>query len=94
MNLQVGATSQTDVLEAFGAPNITSVDGSGQEVWTYQRHATVSQSSSSSNYWTIILAGGGSRASGFEQTQRTMTLMIKFDDAGIVSDFRSRSSNF
>jgi outer membrane protein assembly factor BamE (lipoprotein component of BamABCDE complex) len=94
MNLQVGATSQTDVLEAFGAPNITSVDGSGQEVWTYQRHATVSQSSSSSNYWTIVLAGGGSRASGFEQTQRTMTLIIKFDDGGIVSDFRSRSSNF
>nr|PZN74195.1 MAG: hypothetical protein DIU57_19500 [Pseudomonadota bacterium] len=94
MKLQVGVTSQTDVLEAFGAPNITSIDGSGREVWTYQRHATVSQSSSSSGYWTIILAGGGSQASGFEQTQRTMTLIIKFDDAGIVSDFRSRSSNF
>lgn len=94
MVLEVGATSQTDVLEAFGAPNITSIDGSGQEVWTYQRHATVSQSSSSSNYWTIILAGGDSSASGFEQTQRTITLIIKFDDNGIVSDFRSRSSNF
>lgn len=94
MSLEVGATSQTDVLEAFGAPNITSIDGSGQEVWTYQRQATVAQSSSSSNYWTIVLAGGGSEASGFERTQRTMTLIIKFDDRGIVSDFRSRSSNF
>jgi hypothetical protein len=94
MVLEVGSTSQTDVLEAFGAPNITSVDGSGQEVWTYQRHATVAQSSSSENYWTIILAGGNSSASGFEQTQRTITLIIKFDDSGIVSDFRSRASNF
>lgn len=94
MNVEVGKTSQTDVLETFGAPNITSIDGSGQEVWTYQRNATVSQSSSSSSYWTIILAGQNSSAAGFEQTQRTMTLIIKFDANGVVSDFRSRSSNF
>lgn len=94
MNLEVGKTSQTDVVEVFGAPNITSIDGSGQEVWTYQRNATVTQSSSSSSYWTIVLAGGNSSAAGFEQTQRTITLIIKFDSSGVVSDFRSRSSNF
>ena len=48
MNLEVGVTTQTEVLEVFGAPNITSIDGSGREVWTYQRHATVSQSKSRS----------------------------------------------
>jgi outer membrane protein assembly factor BamE (lipoprotein component of BamABCDE complex) len=94
MNLKVGQTTQTQVLETFGAPNITSIDASNQEVWTYQRQATVSQSSSSSNYWTIVLAGGASNASGFEQTQRTMTLIIKFDANKVVSDFRSRSSEF
>ena len=94
MNLEVGRTSQTEVLETFGAPNITSIDGTGQEVWTYQRHATVAQSSSSKGYWTIVLAGGSSTASGFEQTQRTITLIIKFDSDGVVSDFKSRSSNF
>jgi outer membrane protein assembly factor BamE (lipoprotein component of BamABCDE complex) len=94
MNLEVGKTSQTEVLEVFGAPNITSIDGTGQEVWTYQRHATVSQSSSSSSYWTIILVGGKSSASGFEQTQRTITLIIKFNSNKVVSDFKSRSSNF
>ena len=94
LNLKIGETNQTQVLEAFGAPNIMSIDGSGQEVWTYQRAATVAQSSSSSGYWTILLAGGGREASGFEQTQRTMTLIIKFNNAKIVSDFRSRSSEF
>ena len=94
MNLKVGETNQTQVLEAFGAPNITSIDGSGQEVWTYQRAATVSQSSSTSGFWTILLAGGTQEASGLEQTQRTMTLIIKFNDKKIVSDFRSRSSQF
>ncbi len=94
MNLKVGETSQTQVLEAFGSPNITSIDGAGQEVWTYQRAATVSQSSRSSEYWTIFLTGGDRTAAGFEQTQRTMTLIIKFNDKKIVSDFRSRSSEF
>ena len=94
LNLHVGETTQTQVLEAFGAPNITSIDGSSQEVWTYQRQATVAESSSVRNYWTIVLAGGSSQASGFEQTQRTMTLIIKFDANKVVADFRSRSSEF
>jgi len=94
MNLKVGETDQTQVLEVFGAPNITSIDGSGQEVWTYQRAATTSQSTSSNDYWTIVLAGQSREASGLEQTQRTMTLIIRFNDKKIVSDFRSRSSEF
>jgi outer membrane protein assembly factor BamE (lipoprotein component of BamABCDE complex) len=94
LNLHVGETTQTQVLEGFGAPNITSIDGSNQEVWTYQRQATVAESSSLSNYWTIVLFGGTAKASGFEQTQRTMTLIIKFDSNKVVSDFRSRSSEF
>jgi outer membrane protein assembly factor BamE (lipoprotein component of BamABCDE complex) len=94
MHLKVGETTQTEVLETFGAPNITSMDGSGKEVWTYQRQATVSQSSSRSGYWTIVLAGGGRSSSGSETTSRTMTLIIKFDENKVVSDFNSRSSNF
>ena len=94
MKLKVAETTQTQVLEAFGAPNITSMDGSGQEVWTYQRQATVAQSSSKESYWTVILGGSSSNAAGFEQTQRTMTLIIKFDDRKVLSDFRSRSSEF
>ena len=94
LSIKKGETTQTQVLEVFGAPNITSIDASGQEVWTYQRHATVSQGTSSSNYWTVVLAGGSNSAAGFEQSQRTMTLIIKFDERKIVSDFRSRSSEF
>ncbi|EMD81581.1 hypothetical protein C725_3047 [Pacificimonas flava] len=82
------------MLEKFGAPNITTVDGSGRQVWSYQRHATVTQSNSGSNYWTILLAGGSQSASSLETTQRTMTLIIKFDENNVVSDFRSRASDF
>ncbi|HEU0043643.1 hypothetical protein [Sphingomonas sp.] len=94
LNLQVGQTTKADVLEKFGSPNITTRDGSGQEVWSYQRMATVSQASSSSSYWTILLTGGSKSADGFAQTSRTMTLIIKFDGRDVVSDFRSRTSDF
>lgn len=94
LNLEVGKTAKSDVLNVFGAPNITTRDASGAEVWSYQRHATISQSSSSSNFWTILLVGQGSSASGFSQTSRTMTLIIKFDKNDVVSDFRSRTSDF
>lgn len=94
MNLVVGQTTKAQVLQTFGAPNITTRDGSGREVWTYQRAAQVSQSSSRSGYWTIILAGQNSSASGFESGSRMFTLIIKFDNSDVVTDFRSRTADF
>ena len=106
LNLEVGVTTQAEVLDVFGAPNITTMDSQGQEVWTYQRAASASQSVSNHNSWTIILGavggsvggiggvGGGSTAVGSESTSRMITLIIKFDKNDLVSDFRSRASNF
>ncbi len=94
MNLIVGQTTKADVLETFGAPNITTRDGAERAVWTYQRAAQVTQSSRQSGYWTIILAGQRARSSGFESSSSMITLIIKFDRNDIVTDFRSRTFNF
>ena len=94
MNLIVGQTTKAQVLEHFGAPNITTRDGTGREVWTYQRAAQISQASGKSGYWTIILAGQNSRSSGFESSASMITLIIKFDENDMVNAFRSRTSKF
>jgi len=94
MNLIVGQTTKAEVLENFGAPNVTTRDGAGREVWTYQRAAQISQASGKSGYWTIILAGQSSRSSGFESSSSMITLIIKFDQNDVVNDFRSRTSKF
>lgn len=106
LSLNVGKTSQLEVLEAFGAPNITTLDGTGSEVWIYDRHATVSASSNSSfSIGMLVGGGGGSVGAGgglglgktknrTERSSRTMTLIIKFDATKKVSDFKSRSSSF
>lgn len=106
MSLRVGQTSQAEVLDAFGAPNITTMDGEGREVWVYDRHATVSSDSSSGfSIGMLIGAGGGAvgggaglgfgkRKSKSAQASRTMTLVIKFGADKRVIDFKSRSSSF
>lgn len=90
-------TTQTEILEVFGSPNLVTMNSSGEDVWTYQRNATVSSASSSSVYGTVLLFGGSTNTSGFEQSSRSMTLIIKFKEingAKRVSDFSSRTSSF
>ena len=106
MTLRVGETSQAEVLEAFGAPNISTVDGVGGEYWVYERHVTVSSDSSSGFSIGMLLgAGGGSVGGGAglgfgkskskaSQSSRAMTLVIKFGQDKRVADFKSRSSSF
>ena len=94
LRLKVGKTTQTEILEGFGAPNITSIDGEGREVWTYRRIASVSKSRQEGGGVFLGLGAASSSSSGFSSTQRTTTLIIKFDENKVVSDFKSRSSAF
>lgn len=106
MTLRVGQTTQAQVLEAFGAPNITTMDAGGDEMWVYDRHATVTSDSSGGFSIGLGVGGGGDGVAGggvlgfgkkkskSSSSSRTMTLVIKFNSAKVVSDFRSRSSSF
>ncbi len=97
ITLKKKITTQQEVVETFGAPNLVTQNSDGEESWTYQKQATVSNASSSSAFATIILAGASSSSSGLEQSSRTITLIIKFRDIkGVktVTDFSSRYSSF
>ena len=83
-------TTQQEILQVFGPPNIVTKNKSGNEVWTYDRVSV--EASASEAYGTIIIAGV---ASGRTSTStRTFTLMIEFDEKDIVKDFSYRSSAF
>lgn len=94
LTIKQNITTQAEILEKFGPPNIATVDASGKEVWTYQKHATVSKSSETGAYGTVILFGVSGSSSGFEQSTRTMTLIIKFDKNKKVVDFKSMTTSF
>lgn len=94
LTLKKGVTTQAEVLEKFGAPNVATVDSDGNEVWTYQKNATVSKANVNSAYGTVVLFGGSSTSSGFEQSSRTMTMILKFDASKKVIDFKSMTTSF
>ena len=97
LTLRKNQTTQTEVVEKFGAPNLVTSSAVGEEVWTYQKHATVASPTATSGFDTVILAGVSTSKSGFEQSSRTMTLIIKFKKVNgvkTVIDFSSRASSF
>ena len=94
LTLVSGKTTKAEVLEKFGAPNVTTRDGQGFETWTYQRAGQINQSSSTQGGIFVFLVGATSDSSGFETSSRMITLIIKFDNNDIVTDFRSRTSDF
>ncbi|WP_219845990.1 hypothetical protein [Maribrevibacterium harenarium] len=94
MNVVVGKTTKSDVLEVFGAPNVTTRNGEGNEIWTYQRQAQIQESSQNNSFGTLLIFGGGSSTAGFKNSSRMITLIIKFDSNDVVIDYSSRESNF
>ncbi|MCA8837276.1 MAG: hypothetical protein K8963_05410 [Proteobacteria bacterium] len=94
LTLQKGVTTQSKVLETFGAPNIVTTNESGREEWSYQRNATVSEESSSSSSATVLFFGGSESSSQQGTSSRSILLIIEFDENKIVSNFRSRTTNF
>ena len=94
LTLRSGVTTKNEVLESFGAPNITTRDSEGKEVWTYQRYGRVIESSRAASYATVLLFGSQQQRGGVESSNRSMTLIITFNDDDIVDSFNSRYSSF
>lgn len=86
--------SGADVVSALGSPNMVTSDGQRRETWVYDKVTTERVASSSSAGGGIILFGGGASASASSTSQRTLTIIIKFDEAGLVRDYSYRQSSF
>ena len=92
---------QASVAEALGSPNIVSKDKEGRETWIYDKIASeVSYSSSASSIGTgllptlIVGLGRASVSGASASTQKTLTVVIKFDDQQLVDTFSYHTSKF
>lgn len=101
-NLSVGTVqkqikvgmSGADVLQALGSPNMVSTDSERREVWVYDKVATDRIQSSSTGWVFAVLAGGQTSSGASSSSQRTLTIVIKFDEQNLVRDFAYHSSKF
>jgi outer membrane protein assembly factor BamE (lipoprotein component of BamABCDE complex) len=86
--------SGSDVASALGSPNIVTTDEERREVWVYDRISTTDVYSTSSNYGTLLLIGGSRESGARSRTQKSFTVIIKFDNEGLVRDFAYHTSKF
>ena len=125
-HLEKNKTHESEVLEVFGPPNVTSVDSEGLEMWVYQKMSTSRIESAFGgglNLSALInevsgkiaggvpgvggLDGGASikgnvgGSGGFQgsrrtstQSSKTCTMILKFNENGILVEYRFRTSSF
>jgi outer membrane protein assembly factor BamE (lipoprotein component of BamABCDE complex) len=102
--------SQANVAEALGSPNIVTKDSEGNETWIYDKVAQETSYSASGGSIGIGGGGAGSVGSGglggvvggsygsksgaYSSTQRTLTVIIKFDSNGLVKSVAYNASQF
>lgn len=86
--------SGAEVAQALGSPNIVTKDESGMETWVYDKIATEVAYSQSNNGLIIFFYGESSRSGAASVTQRTLTVVIKFNPQSRVEAFSYHSSKF
>ena len=99
--IKKGQTTQTEIIQLLGSPNITSKNKDGNEVWTYAKQSSRSDDTSASIGGGILgtgailggLLGGASKAVSTTSVN-TFDLIIVFNKNDIVQDYSVISSKF
>jgi outer membrane protein assembly factor BamE (lipoprotein component of BamABCDE complex) len=98
--------SGAEVASVLGSPNIVSTDGERNEVWIYDKFATdAAYSKSNTGLLGLVVGTGGdvgagglgikTYSSGAEsRSQRTLTVVVKFDRERRVRDFAYHTARF
>lgn len=98
--------SGADIVAILGSPNIVSTDTQRREVWVYDKIASEYVYSTSGGgvssfilgFGSDVLLGGGGgynkNAGAASRSQRTLTIIIKYDDTSLVRDFAYHASTF
>ena len=82
------------VAQILGSPNIVTTDEQRREVWIYDKISSNRVDTSSSIGGGIIIFGGGMGSRSSSSTQRTLTIIIKFDEQKKVRDFAYNYTQF
>ncbi len=105
-----GKTTQMDLIQMFGGPNISTIDGDGLETWVYERSVNQTDVASKTQNWQAaanlgvafghVQAGGsvgGGQSEGASSTAssfRSLTAIVKFNTDKTVKDYSVRASQF
>jgi len=98
--------SGAEVAQVLGSPNIVTTDEQRREVWVYDRISTTHAYSTSQGGVGALILGAGSSVFGLGSastsanagasgtSQKTLTVIIRFDEQHLVRDFDYHTSRF
>jgi outer membrane protein assembly factor BamE (lipoprotein component of BamABCDE complex) len=89
--IKVGMSS-AEVVGVLGSPNMVTTDDKRREVWVYDKVSTEGMTSASEGrgfLWFPTNSNGTT-----SRTQKTLTIIIKLDERGMVRDFAYNTSKF
>jgi hypothetical protein len=89
--IRVGMSS-ADVVGVLGSPNMVTTDDKRRESWVYDKVSTEAMVSTSSGKAFLWLPADQKAAAS--RTQKTLTIIIKFDEKNLVRDFAYHTSKF
>ncbi len=92
--IKVGMAA-SQVAELLGSPNIVTTDEKRREVWIYDKVSSDRVDVANSSFAGIILIMGTKSSESSSSTrQRTLTIIIKYDEEKKVRDFAYNSTQF
>lgn len=92
-NIQVG-TSQTTVVKVLGSPNIVTRDAYGKDTWIYDKVSSTSSYNTDGSYKSLIFIGNHKSKSKVENVEKTLTVVIKFNQNYRVESYTYYMSQF
>ena len=91
--IRVGMTN-AEVVQVLGSPNLVTTDEDRREIWVYDKISTETAQSSTAGGVGILILGVGGSSGASSTSQRTLTVVVKFDKENRVRDFAYQTSRF
>ena len=91
--IRVGMSS-AEVVVVLGSPNIVTTDEQRREVWVYDKMSTNTAYSKSEGGVFLLIIGASAEGGARSTTQKTLTIIVKFDEQAKVRDFAYHASKF
>jgi len=84
----------SDVAAILGSPNIVTTDEKRREVWIYDKVSSNSVDTNNSAFGSLIIFGANTSQKQSTSSQKTLTVIIKYDEQKLVRDFAYNYSQF
>ncbi|WP_432204412.1 hypothetical protein ACQ9ZF_04975 [Cetobacterium somerae] len=87
-------TTQTEVIEMFGSPNLITTSSEGTEVWSYNKSSYDSAANSKNSGFWLLLASSSSSSVVSSAATASLDLIIKFNKNQTVKEYKVISSKY